>query len=304
MAEGGFAVGGVSNNRVRIDPTAIKGEGGPVYPRLLVPLQLDLNPGGGQLNQSYVTLAVECGLFLDGHGLKISDATPFANILKVQNPGFLATWNLEFPLDPFRLKAVEARRHGDLKLRFDLFFFVALLARTVLPDKANQGPTEFIAGFEKAQSQLYVELPQSHWAGKILPALGSNSYFVVEIPTRNEHIAGAWTLIEQAESAFDRWDTKAVFAHCREAATALTSLIEKHHGHNSFLREERWNRAVKEFRHFASLDLHLEDIKSKGNHSTEQVQIGKSDAECLLIFVKALAKYAEELLRTEPHIGA
>src|SRR5882762_4380219 len=155
MAEGGFAVGGVSNNRVRIEPTAITGEGGPVYPRLVVPLQLDLNPGGGQLNQGYVTLSVECGLFLDGRGLKISDAAPIANILKVQNPGFIATWNLEFPLDPLRLKAVEARRHGDLKLRFDLFFFVALLARTVLPDKAGQGATDFITGFEKAQSQLY-----------------------------------------------------------------------------------------------------------------------------------------------------
>ena len=301
MAEGSFAVGGVGNNRVRIEPTAIKGEGGSVYPRLIVPLQLDLNPGGGQLNQNYVTPTLECGLFLDGHGLKISDATPFVNILKVQNPGFVASWNVEFPLDPFRLKAIEARRHGDLKLRFDLFFFVVLLARTVLPDKP---PTEFITGFEKAQSQLYVEVPQSHWAGKILPALGSNSYFIVEIPTRNKHIVGAWTLIEKAESAFDRWDTKAVFAYSREAAKALTDLVEKHHARNSFLRDERWGWAAKQFNHFASLDLHLEDIKAKGNHSPEQVQIGKSDAECLLIFVKALAKYAEELLRTEPQIGA
>src|SRR5712691_4397624 len=103
MTEGVFAVGGVLNNRIRIDPTAIQGEGGPVYPRLVVPLQLDLTPGGGQQNQGYVTLAVECGLFLDGHGFKISDATPIANIHRVQNPGFTTIWNLEFPLDPFRL---------------------------------------------------------------------------------------------------------------------------------------------------------------------------------------------------------
>src|SRR5260370_28570464 len=151
---------------------------------------------------------------------------------------------------------------------------------------------------------MYMEVAQSKWAGKILPALGTNALFIVEIPTRNEHIAGAWSLIEQGEKAIDRWDTKAVFAHCREAATALTGVVEKHHSHNSFLRDERWNRAVKEFRHFASLDLHLEDIKAKGSHSTEHVHIGKPDAECLLIFVKALAKYAEELLRTEPQIGA
>jgi hypothetical protein len=297
MAEAGFAVGGVSNNTVRIDPTAIKAEGGPIYPRLVVPLQLDLTPGGGQFNQGYVTLAVECGLFLDGHGFKISDATPIANILRVQNPGFRATWNLEFPLDHFRLKAVEAKRHGDLKLRLDLFFFVALVTRAVLPDKLNQGTTEFITGFEKVQSQLYVVVPQSDWAGKILPALGSNSYFIVEIPTQNEHIAGAWTLIEKAENAFDRWDTKAVFANCREAAKALTSLVHKHQAQDSFLKDERWNRAVKEFNHFSSLDLHLEEIRAKGQYPADQVRIEKPDAECLLIIVKALAKFAEELVR-------
>jgi hypothetical protein len=299
MAEGAFGVRGVQNNRVRIDPTGIKSEGGPIYPRLIVPLQLDLNLGGGQQDQGYVILAVECCLYLDGLASKISDATPITNLLKVQYP-LAAVWNLEFPLDPLRLKGLEARRHGDLRLRLDLAFVSGLLGRIVVPEKTNQGPTEIITGFEKNQSQLYVEVPQSHWAGKILPGLGSNSYFIVEIPTRNEHIAGAWGLIEQAEKAFDRWDTTAVFAHCREAATALTSLVEKHHAQNSFLIKERWNRAAKEFGHFASLNLHLEDIKSRGSHPSEQVQIGKSDAECLLIFVKALAKYAEELVRTEP----
>src|SRR4029077_3773414 len=132
---------------------------------------------------------------------------------------------------------------------------------------------------------------------KVLPALGANNYFIVEVSARNERTAPAWALIERAESAFGRWDTKAVFAHCREAAVSLTALVEKYKPEDAFLNRERWGRAIKEFNHFASLDLHLEEKRANSAYSATHVNIEKPDAECLLIFTKALAKYAEELIR-------
>jgi len=299
MPEGTFAVRGLMNNRVRIEPTEIEAQGGPIYGRLSVLLHLDLNPGGPQQNQKFTTLAAECGLFLADYALKISDAMANVNLVSVQYPGISMVWKLDFPLDPFRVKALEAKRRGDLKLRFDLAFILALLDRHVISERSGEGAIEFVVGFERSMSQLYVEVPQSHWAGKILPGLGADQYFIVEFPTRTEHIAAAWALIKSAEAAFDRWDTKAVFAHCREAESALNDVVAKIHAGNSFLTQERWKRASKEFNHFASLDLHLEEIRAKSVYSKDQVQIGKSDAECLLIFVKALAKYAEELIRLE-----
>lgn len=201
--------------------------------------------------------------------------------------------SLEFPLDPFRVHGIEGRRHGDLKFRLDLVLVYGMLSRI------QQGPqgvmVEVLTNFERSTSQVYLDVPQSHWVGKVLPALGSNRYFLVEVPVQNQHFAAAWALIEKAEQAFGRWDTKAVFAHCREAGVALTNFVGQHQNGDSFLKEERWGRAVKEFNHFASLDLHLEEKKSNGKHSPDLVKIEKMDAECLLIFTKALAKYAEEL---------
>jgi len=163
--------------------------------------------------------------------------------------------------------------------------------------QGGQGNIEVLTGLERSPVQLSFDVPQSYWVGKVLPGLGSTKYFLVEVPTSNHHITSAWALIEKAETAFGRWDTKAVFAHCREAGTALTTLVEKQHPGKAFLRDERWGRAVKEFNHFASLDLHLEDIRKKATYSADDVKIEKMDAECLLIFTKALAKYAEELVR-------
>ncbi len=293
MPEAGISIGGISGGRVRVEPTQVKAEGGPFFPRLTIPINLDLNPGStGQQDRFFTTVTIECGLFIDGYGSKVSDAAcstfPYSVRSSISLP-----WSLDFPLDPYRVHGIEGRRHGDLKLRLDLAFIVAFLGR--IP--ATQGNTEVLTGLERSYSQTYIEIPQSHWVGKVLPALGSNTYFIVEVPARNERTAMAWALIESAETAFGRWDTKAVFAHCREAATALGTLVEKHRPEDSFLKRERWGRAVKEFNHFASLDLHLEEKKASNDYSVDNVKIEKMDAECLLIFTKALAKYAEELIR-------
>jgi hypothetical protein len=279
-------------NKLRIDPTEITAQGGPVYPRLIVPLHLDF--GVGQELRPFLALGAECGLFLAD--LKISDATPSVSSLTVTY-ACSTIWNLEFPLDPHRVKEIEARRHGNLKLRFDFAFVFGHLDRVARLNNASQGPMDVLVGLEKSTAQIYLEVPQSDWVGKALPALGSSAFFIVEIPAGTGHTAQAWALIEKAESAFGQWDTKAVFAHCREAGGALTSLIEKRYPQNAFLRDERWGRAIKEFNHLTSLGLHLEEIKANGKYSADQVRIEKADAECVLIFAKALAKYAEELIR-------
>jgi hypothetical protein len=287
MPEGAVAVAGYSSGRVRVEATQIKADGGPLFPRLTVPIQLDLIPQGQA--QFFNLHTVECGLYVDGYGSRIADAVATTVPYPVRN-NTSPTWNLEFPLDPFRVQGIEAMRHGDLKLRLDIWMIAAMISRVA----GGQGTIEVVTGIERSASQVYLEVPQSHWVGKVMPGLGINKYFLVEVPVQNQHSAPAWALIEKAEQALNRWDTKAVFAYCREAGVALTNFIEKHHNGDSFLRDERWQRA---FNHFASLNLHLEEKKSDGKHSPDMVKIEKMDAECLLIITKALAKYAEELVR-------
>jgi hypothetical protein len=289
MPEGAVAVAGQSTGRVRVEATEIKAEGGPFFPRLTIPIRLDLVPQGQA--QFFTVHTIECGLYVDGYGSRIADAVTTMIPYAVRSSTSL-TWNLEFPLDRFRVQGLEAKRHGDLKLRLDIWMISGTISRI----QGAQGMIEVVTGLERSASQVYLEVPQSHWVGKVLPGLGTNKYFLVEVPVQNQHFAPAWALIEKAEQAFGRWDTKAVFAHCREAGVALTNFVERHHNGDSFLKDERWSRAVKEFNHFASLDLHLEEKKSSGKHSPDLVKIEKMDAECLLIFTKALAKYAEELV--------
>ena len=129
--------------------------------------------------------------------------------------------------------------------------------------------------------------------------MGLGEYFIVEIPKGRKVIEEAWKYIEKAEECFRTWDTKGVYVNCREAGSLLDGTIKGKFGKNSFVYKEKWGRTYGKFEGAASLGLHLEDIKkNQQRYPSEDIKIGKADAEHILIVTKVLIKYAEELLRT------
>jgi len=107
----------------------------------------------------------------------------------------------------------------------------------------------------------------------------------------------SWSYIQKAEESLRRWDTKGVFANCRETGYPLNRLIENKFGKESFCQKELWARTYGRFENLASTDLHLEEIKKSSRYAEEDVKVGREEAEAehVLILTKALVKYAEEL---------
>ncbi|MDI6603332.1 MAG: hypothetical protein QME57_04505 [Patescibacteria group bacterium] len=137
-------------------------------------------------------------------------------------------------------------------------------------------------------------IPSSDWISDFAPKLELGEYFVVEIP-KGKLIKDAWDYVEKAEECFRRWDTKGLYANCREIGSLLDGVIKKKFGKDSFIYRERWGRTYGRFENFASLDLHLEDIKKSQQYIREDIKIRKADAEHILIVTKTLIKFAEEL---------
>lgn len=123
----------------------------------------------------------------------------------------------------------------------------------------------------------------------ILPSLGYLECLLVEIPKNNKILLKAWDYLEKAENAFMRWDTQGVFTNCREVGRILDNEIKNKFGESDSAYTERWGRFYKKgFNHWASLDLHREDIK---------VEVKKADAAHLMLVTKSLIKFVEELLQ-------
>jgi hypothetical protein len=151
---------------------------------------------------------------------------------------------------------------------------------------------------EKMVKTVRIEIPETDWIYDFVPKLGLGEYFIVEIPRGGDIVKEAWSYVEKAEEAFRRWDSKSVYAYCREAGKLLDRVVKERFSEESFVYRERWGRAYANFEKLASLDLHIEDIKRSQRYKTEEIKIGRADCEYLLIaLTKLLIKFAEELLR-------
>jgi hypothetical protein len=129
------------------------------------------------------------------------------------------------------------------------------------------------------------------WLADYTPKLGLGKYITLEIPSDGEMFQECMSHLSKAEEAFMRWDAKGVFSNCREIGSLLDKRLEQSLGAESFAYKERWGRG---FNHWASLDLHNEEIKNK--YPTQDVSAKKSDAEVLLLTTKIMMKFAQELL--------
>ena len=163
---------------------------------------------------------------------------------------------------------------------------------------SGKGSPVFLASVERCLETM-CSIPSSDWIHDYAPKLGLGEFFVVEIPKGEETIKEAWNLVNKAEDSYRRWDTKGVFANCREAGYLLDRIVESKFGKESFIYKERWGRAYGRFEHLASLDLHLENIKKSAVYPIDEVKINKVDAEHILLATKLLVKLAENLLRAE-----
>lgn len=93
------------------------------------------------------------------------------------------------------------------------------------------------------------------------------------------------------------WDSKSVYANCRECGSLLDRKMELKFGKKSYIYKERWRRNYDRFNHLTSLDLHLEEIIK--SYPDELVEINEPDAEHLIIITKALVNLAQKLWREE-----
>jgi len=124
-----------------------------------------------------------------------------------------------------------------------------------------------------------VRIPSTDWIHDYAPKLELGEYFIVETPKGKKIIKEARQYMEKAEECFRRWDTKGTYANCREAGRLLDGTLKTKMGKDSFIYKERWGRTYERFNNFASLDLHLEDIKKSPGYSPDDVKIKKTDAE-------------------------
>ncbi len=195
----------------------------------------------------------------------------------------------EMGLKAIKVKTSRGEADGNLVVyAYDIEFSASKTNMWVI--SGNSNPI-----FLAVKNQLLkkdVRVPSADWIHDYSPKLGMGEYFIVEIPKGKGVIEKAWNYVEKAEESFRKWDTKGVYANCREVGYLLDNVIKDKFGASPTIK--KWKRAIEKFNYLASLNLHVEDIKKEKPEG--EVKVGKPEAQHILIVTKALVKYAEELL--------
>jgi len=101
---------------------------------------------------------------------------------------------------------------------------------------ASGGPS--FLHVEKRVKTVRIEIPETDWIYDFVPKLGLGEYFIVEIPRGGDIVKDAWSYVEKAEEAFRRWDSKSVYAYCREAGKLLDRVVKERFSEESFVYRE------------------------------------------------------------------
>jgi len=202
-----------------------------------------------------------------------------------------------------RINILRQKYDGDVFFKIQLsiitFYFNIALNRNGFSTSIENGwllssyKEPYFLKVYKYVDNTTVKIVESEWIKKFAPKLGLGTYFIVEVPAKGV-LKDAWSLVEEAEEAFNRWDINSVYAKCREVGFLLDNLIQQSNL-NDFVKKEKWRRAYGRFENLASLGLHIEELKKSPNYKPEDIKITPEDCRHLLIITKSLIKYAEDL---------
>lgn len=230
MPKDSFSVGGWSTRSdISIEADRIRGEGGPEYPRLVIPLEFILRPAEeeGEI-RAYSLLWLKSNLYIDNIKIGEGFSGPIAEYSWPRGSSRQIT--IEIPLDSYRLEKIEERRRDDIQFRLS---GSALIAEhppvTMAGSNEKQEHRRDVESFTRGQFEITFSIPLSHWVDKVLPGLGYGKVKLIEIPTLEkiepDTFKDAQEELVQAQDYFTQGDYDKTVGHCRSALEPLKKLL-------------------------------------------------------------------------------
>ena len=203
---------------IRIDQTAVRGDGSPTRRVLRLPFEVQILSIQGKQQTIDYTIIRMAGVIKmkDMQTLAEFEARPLSE--ESNSGAFFRQLYIEIPLDlPTIEKFEEARSRGDA------FLFVSFSGLLWFPKEAK---------FEKitSASDLQFSVPRSTWTDQVLPRWGLSTVKLVEIRfpqgTAGDNFRNAYARVEAAEKSFANGLYKQVLTELRLSFEALAISLE------------------------------------------------------------------------------
>lgn len=298
MAEQSFTLNNSQTQKIRIEPGDVRGNGGKESPILIVPIELSVAPlKHNGYSQNFNLIGVDVNLRTRELNSIIAKAS-VTNFWKVRYENSY-TYSIEFQLDSYRISKIEDRRVDDLILTLEVKLHVGYYSSIQLNKNDPQSTIEFITDFQSVQIQLLnVQIPQSHWVSKVLPALGYNAVQIIEIPITSQLIGETQKIslkeLKLANDYFLRGDYDKSVSHCRTALEPLRKKLLEVKDKIESKSEREWIVKITE-----STENWLETVikntyffTSKTHHTPSVGHFSRHEAEVVFALTTSIISYA------------
>lgn len=282
--------------KVRSDPGAVRGEGGPHDPRLVIPVSTEINPQADGQVLAIVRLSASLHLepnafdhtrigLISAHDL--IDGMPCHSIPRATSSH---TIELRFPLTSATIRIIESVRHaaspGEFALYLSLHPTVAWLRTTYGQGSAAQPPdspwgmslglhSDLVYFWTTTTQPLRVGVETSAWIDRVLPSLGTDCVRLIEValPTVKTTSPSATHEFEAARKALDERRYDDCLVRCRGVVKAwelhLTVSKERRVAHRVAERAG-WAADDPRIRFLDSVWKALTDITNASHHPEGQ----------------------------------
>ncbi len=222
---------------VSVNGGAVRGEGGPVGPKLVVPIALQINPTpvGSMLAVCWIRawVSLDQNAFLQ-HAIGLPTSELLVNGFPVRSlPSAPVdhTVELRFPLTLAEVENLEKQRHGTTTNVFTLYLgFDVVVGGLKAHDEIVNGPSkptqwdmsygmfaEVSPFWESRVNPIQVQIEQSTWVRDVLPGLGYDRSRLVEMtfpPPLPDHKSAAGQF-DKARRALDERRNDDCIRECR-----------------------------------------------------------------------------------------
>jgi hypothetical protein len=310
MLYGTLNVGSVS-----VNGGMIRGEGGPVRPRIVVPLKIDMNPQPTDAMIAVVSLTASLGAQPNASPTRVL-CQPLTRHLVSGFPAHSGptanshTEDLRFFLTQAEIEDIEALRHTAntdvLTLHVDLEVVVAALkSHNKAGTEQTQWDSRFgmfseVLPFWTTQVQpLQINIEESTWVREVLPALGYDRLRLIELtfpPPLPDHTNAA-SQFDMARRALD----KRRYGDCIDKCRGILNMWEtqfnagKNRHVAQVIAENRdWPEGDVRRQLLDTLWKEVGDIANAPHHPEGDVDaelFERRDARLILLLIAALSEY-------------
>jgi hypothetical protein len=313
--QGIMLYGTISVGSVSVNGGAVRGEGGPVRPRIVVPLNIEMSPQPDDAMIAVVSLTASLGARAHASPTQVL-CQPVTRLLTNRFPAHSGpttnshTEELRFFLSQAEVEEIESLRHATSADVFTLFVDLDVTVAALKSyNKSGTEQTSWASAFGMfsevrpfwaVQVQpLQINIEQSAWINNVLPGLGYDQVRIVELkfpPPLPDH-KNAASQFDQAKRAFDQRR----YGDCIKECRGLLNMWEKQY---RATKEKRIAEVIAEHRDWPedgirrqmldALWKEIGDVANAPHHPEGDVDaelFDRRDARLILLLTSALSEY-------------